>query len=75
MSASVILPAAAEGRVELLFQDPQSIITGSFEPQNASLCLQNDPSADDLIELAAIETIRHRGQVCSLTGMTLPTNR
>lgn len=70
---SVILPAAAEGRVELLFQDPQSVITGSFEPTNSSLCLQNDPNADDLIELAAIETIRHRGQVCSLTGLALPT--
>jgi hypothetical protein len=71
---SVILPAAVEGRVELLFQDPRSLITGSFDRGQSNLSLLNHSNADDLIELAAIETIRHRGQVCSLAGMVLPTN-
>ena len=71
---SVILPAAVEGRVELLFQDPQSLVTGSFDRSDANLSLGNHSDADDLIEVAAIETIRHRGRVCSLAGLDLPTN-
>jgi hypothetical protein len=69
----VILPAAIEGRVELLFQDPRSQITGSYDPNDTRVTLENHSDADDLIELAAIETIRHRGQVWPLTGLTLST--
>ena len=69
----VILPAAVEGRVELLFQDPRSQITGSYDPADTRLTLENSSGAEDLIELAAVETIRHRGQVWPLTGLALPT--
>ncbi len=70
---NVILPAAIEGRVELLFQDSQSLITGSYDPADARLTVEDHSGTDDLIEMAAVETVRHRGQVWPLTGLALPT--
>ena len=60
-----ILPAAHEGRIDSLFVDEREHQWGAFDPVSAAVdvherCQQGD---DDLLDLAAVQTLLHRGTV------------
>ena len=69
-----ILPAAAEGRVELLLVDNDWQCTGSFEPSTGAISVQpnGDAKGDDLLDIAARETLLHRGRVFSVNRDEIP---
>jgi hypothetical protein len=58
-----ILPAASFGRVDTLFIVPGKHLWGSFHRETGEVSLTNHPSGDDLINKAALETLRHNGRV------------
>lgn len=69
-----ILPAAAEGRVELLLVDNNGQCTGSFEPSTGAISVRpnGDAKGDDLLDIAARETLLHRGRVFSVNRDEIP---
>lgn len=70
----VILPAAASGAVATLLLDRHGQCCGRFQPEDASqpVVCSNDGKGDDLLELAAAETIIHGGDVLALDQGDIP---
>jgi hypothetical protein len=74
-----VLCAAFEGRIDALFFDNDATLDGSFYPDTRTLKelhraptgQPGDPSCD-LIELAAIQTLRHGGRVHAVTTAEMP---
>ncbi len=60
-----ILLAAFEGRVATLLVATDATCWGTFDPAGEQFRLtdQHAPAAEDLLNLAAVETLRHRGRV------------
>ena len=65
-----VIPAATSGRVDTLFIDCTRPRWGQFDPKHQAVELHDEPQPGDadLVELAAIETLRHRGQVYAMTS-------
>ena len=63
-----IVPAAISGRISALFIDCHNSRWGRYDPANHSvvLHLQREPGDQDLVELAAVETMRNGGEVFDL---------
>ena len=69
-----ILPAAATGQVQTLFFDPEGQLFGTYDCER-QLVDVNAPAATaekDLVELAALETIRHGGKIYPVAKDRLP---
>jgi hypothetical protein len=67
-----VIPAAAMGRVDTLFIDCTRPHWGRYDAERLSVELHDQPRPGDadLMELAAVETLRHRGHVFALTSET-----
>jgi hypothetical protein len=77
--AEQVLCAAFEGRIDALFFDTDATLEGSFYPDTRTLQeLHRVPSGQpgdpgcDLIELAAIQTLRHGGRVHAVNAAEMP---
>ena len=62
-----ILAAAHEGRIETLLVEPGAEHWGTFDPATLQCRLSDPhtPGAEDLLNLAVIETLRHGGRVAA----------
>jgi hypothetical protein len=61
-----VVPAAAQGRVEVLFVDWTAQLRGRYHPDTGQVALADGPPEtpdDDLLEFTALETLRHNGRV------------
>ena len=77
-----ILVAAAAGNIDTLFFDAAADLFGFFDPDSGVLKeLQRAPSgapgdaSHDLIELAAVQTIKTGGTVYAVTAEEMPVNK
>lgn len=72
-----IIPAAHYGRVETLFVAIDIQQWGQFDPDANTLHLHKQPKAgdEDLLDLAAVQTLLNSGRVYALTSVTMPDNR
>jgi hypothetical protein len=63
-----IVPAAISGRISALFIDCKRSRWGRYDPANNAVVLhmERQPGDQDLIELAAVETMRNGGDVFDL---------
>ena len=63
-----IVPAAISGRISALFIDCKRSRWGQYDPANNAVVLhmQRQPGDQDLVELAAVETMRNGGDVFDL---------
>ncbi|MBN2083929.1 MAG: hypothetical protein JW748_01805 [Anaerolineales bacterium] len=70
-----ILAAAFQGRVESVFVNPQVQEWGSYEPDSGRMTLTPAPQdgAEDLLDLAAIQTFLHRGSVFVVNRGHIPS--
>ncbi len=74
-----VLVAANEGRIDTLFIDQDARLNGSFLAEQGTLKeVHREPtgvpsdSCHDLIELAAVQTIKNRGMVYVVTARDMP---
>lgn len=69
-----ILPAAFQGRVDCLFVPVGEQRWGSFDPKENSLAehKERETGDEDLLDLAAVETVLHSGQVYGLPPGEVP---
>lgn len=70
-----VVPAAHQGRVELVFVDRRAHEWGVYQPQQESVdvhaqCTSGD---DDLFDVAAVETLLNRGAVYAVEGDQVPS--
>lgn len=65
-----VVPAAFSGRVETLFVDRRARQWGVFDPETNTVQTHADaqPGDDDLLDLAAVQTLLHRGSVYTIEG-------
>jgi hypothetical protein len=70
-----IAPAARAGKIESLLVDTTSHLWGSMDPQSLLVELREAPRPgdDDLVDLAASETLSHRGEVYALEPARMPS--
>jgi len=66
--------AAHQGRIAVLFAPVDHEHWGTFEPATAALteCEANTPGCEDLLELAAAQTLMHRGTVYGVASEEMP---
>jgi len=71
-----VVPAAHYGRVEVLFLDEGSQIWGRFDADAGTVELHDNPTpeSDDLLNLAAIQTILSRGTVYVVQAAAVPSD-
>jgi hypothetical protein len=69
-----VVPHAAYGRVDTLFIDIDARRPGIFDPDKNEMAVFEDDSTDgeDLLDLAAVETIKHNGKVYALKKDQMP---
>jgi release factor family 7 len=67
-----VVPAAVLGRIDTLFIDCTRPRWGQYDAEHLAVELHDPPRPgdNDLVELAAVETLRHRGHVYALTPET-----
>jgi hypothetical protein len=72
-----IVPAALDGRVEILFVDSHVQIWGAFHADGRTLEVHDSRQAGDeeLLDFAATQTLLHRGTVYSVERERLPSDR
>jgi hypothetical protein len=70
-----IVPAAHEGRIESLFVDGQAHCWGTFAPSTGEMDVREAAQTgdDDLLDLAAVQTLLHRGSVFALPVEQVPS--
>lgn len=71
---SAVVASAIEGRVESLLYDPKAELFGKCSDTEGIAKVTGKENDDDLIDLAAVETLRHGGSIHSMTGRHVPTN-
>jgi hypothetical protein len=73
---SEIAPAAVNGKVDCLLVDTRARQWGAFDPHSNRVELRDAPwpGDEDLIDLAAVETLHNRGAVFALSADDLPTS-
>ena len=69
-----IVLAALQGRVFTLFYDPQANLFGKYDDKTAAVEVTGKTSDDDLIDLAAVATLKNHGTVYSMLGHAISTN-
>ena len=70
-----IVPAACDGKVAVLFLASHARINGCYDPQtHRCACGSESRESEDLLNLAAIETLLHRGRVHAVQAKDLPTD-
>jgi hypothetical protein len=69
-----VVPAAANGRVAILFVSADMRRPGTFDRARNQTVVADETDADqeDLLDLAALETIRHGGRVYTLETAAMP---
>jgi len=69
-----VVSHAAYGRVDTLFIDIDGRRPGSFDPDKNETAVYDEDSADgeDLLDLAAVETIKHSGKVYAVKKEDMP---
>lgn len=69
-----VLLAAAEGKVATLFIDNDAEVWGTYDASRRSIEIHQDagPGEQDLVELAAIETLRNGGDVYAVDASETP---
>jgi len=69
-----VLPAAAFGRVDTLFVALEERLLGTFKRDNNEVTVmsEEDPDAEDLLDLAAVETIQNGGRVYTIKRERMP---
>lgn len=68
-----IVPAACDGKVAVLFLASSARIDGRYDPQTRRCALGSEShESEDLLNLAAIETLLHRGRVYAVQAQELP---
>ncbi len=69
-----VVPAAVNGRVDILFVSLDERRPGTFDPatNQASVSREENPEAEDLLDLATVQTIRHDGRVYALENAAMP---
>ncbi|MBS0209522.1 MAG: hypothetical protein JSS27_11280 [Planctomycetes bacterium] len=76
VSASIenILSAAFAGAVDTVFVDRDDALWGKFNSGTGSVELTDEttPGAEDLFDLAAYQTLKHRGSAFAVAGDTIP---
>lgn len=72
-----ILPAAHEGRIETLFIAADRDFWGTLGGQEGEFhrCERTQPEAEELLEHAAVETLRHGGRVFALRREEMPAHQ
>jgi hypothetical protein len=72
-----IIPAAREGRIDNLFVDVHAHQWGVFDPQSNAVELHEacQPGDEDLLDLAAVETLAHRGTVYGVPPEQMPIRK
>ena len=70
-----IVSASHEGRIETLFVDTHALQWGRYDPQTAQVELRDEPHTgdDDLLDLAAVQTLSRRGTVYSVERGQVPS--
>ncbi|MBD3162305.1 MAG: hypothetical protein GF346_08225 [Candidatus Eisenbacteria bacterium] len=76
-SIEEVVVAARRGRVDSLFVAVGERIWGSLDEEKEEVALNGEPSPgdEDLLDRAAMETIRHGGQVYALKREEMPLDR
>lgn len=73
--AQAIVCWAHEGRIDRLLYDPQAELLGRYHVAEHEVTVTGNESDIDLIDMAAIETLRHGGDIASISGHDeIPTN-
>ena len=69
-----VVPAAVNGRVDTLFVALEARRPGTFDRSSnqARLSPDGSPEAEDLLDLATVQTIRHAGRVYALDNVAMP---
>jgi len=69
-----IVPAAVQGKVETLFVDRRAHVWGVYDEQTGTAALHDEtfPGADDLLDVAALNTLKCRGSVYAVLSGDLP---
>ena len=69
-----VVPAAAYGRVETLFVALDERRPGTFDRRNNQVTILGDadPRAEDLLDLAAVETLKNSGRVYAVKKGEMP---
>ena len=69
-----VVPAAVYGRVEALFVTLDERRSGVFDTKNNQVTITNDddPAAEDLLDLAVVETIKNGGRVYATKSERMP---
>jgi hypothetical protein len=69
-----VVPAAAYGRVDTLFVCLAERRPGIFDRESGRVTLTDaeNPSAEDLLDLAAVETIKNGGRIYATTADSMP---
>lgn len=72
-----VLPAAVFGRIDTLFIEIGSHLWGRYDADDNSVDLHDEHEAgdDDLLDLAAVHTVKHGGTVHALKSESMPTNQ
>ncbi len=70
-----VIPAAVQGRVELLFTPRDRHVWGRFHPQTQTVEVHDEqrPDDEDLLDLGAIETVLSGGRVYTTSSSNMPT--
>ena len=69
-----VVIAARQGRIDTLFYDPNANVFGQIHPQYESIEITGRDSDIDLVDFAAIATIREGGSIFSMQGQSIETN-
>jgi hypothetical protein len=63
-----IIPAAHQGRIDVMFVDPRAEVFGYYHAEDSSVEIAHQPrGAIDLIELTIAQTILHKGTLYTVT--------
>ena len=66
--------AAIQGRVDSLLYDPKAELFGECDFVASTINITGNADDDDLVDTAAVETLRHGGMIHAMTGQDIPTN-
>ncbi len=69
-----VVAAAIQGRVDVLLCDPGALLLGVHDPDTNEVKVTGIEDDEDLVDLAAVETLKHRGEIYSLVDLGVPTN-
>lgn len=70
-----VIPAAVQGRVDVLFTPRDLHVWGRFDPQTQTVAVHEEagPDDEDLLDLGAIQTVLNGGRVYTMTAAELST--